>query len=172
MASAPDWMIIGTANKRKEMGDTSDAQENKKGRLAEQDILGTLLSQANRCSNVLRLLDTAEESGTVYLRLELCSCDLLRFAGAQPGGVLAEPEAALWGAQLMAGLRDIHALGVLHRDVKPENLLLTPGGTLKVADFGWCAYIRDSPCTLAGTFQYMAPEILEQRAVQTEAVDV
>merc|ERR1719215_1912205 len=69
-----------------------------------------------------------------------------------------------WTMQLMSGLRDLHNLGILHRDIKPENLL--------IADVGWCADLRDAPSSLAGTFQYMAPEMLLQRGVQTEAVDV
>lgn len=124
------------------------------------------------CRNVLRLHDTVEENDHTYLLLELCSCDLLRYASNQPGGRLGEKESMFWTQQLLTGLRDLHCLGILHRDIKPENLLLTADGVLRIADFGWCADLRDGPSSLAGTFQYMAPEILSEQGVQTEAVDV
>jgi len=124
------------------------------------------------CQNVARLCGCVEENDNVYLRMELCACDLLRLSAAQPTGKFEEIDATCWCRQLLSGLRDLHSLGILHRDVKPENLLCAPDGALKIADFGWCADVRDSPSSLAGTFHYMAPEILGQRGVQTEAVDV
>jgi len=129
-------------------------------------------AESELCKHVVRLLAVAEEEDHVYLRLELCRCDLLRFATAQPGGRLAEQDAASWARQLLVGLRDLHSLGFLHRDIKPENLLCTFDGVLKIADFGWCADLRHAPSTLAGTFQYMAPEVLGESGLQTEAVDV
>eukprot|EP00405_Crypthecodinium_cohnii_P022110 CAMPEP_0206483390 /NCGR_PEP_ID=MMETSP0324_2-20121206/39399_1 /ASSEMBLY_ACC=CAM_ASM_000836 /TAXON_ID=2866 /ORGANISM="Crypthecodinium cohnii, Strain Seligo" /LENGTH=603 /DNA_ID=CAMNT_0053961435 /DNA_START=1 /DNA_END=1813 /DNA_ORIENTATION=- len=102
----------------------------------------------------------------------MCSCDLLRFANSQPHTRIGEVDASVWSRQLVGGLRDLHNLGILHRDVKPENLLLTADGCLKIADFGWCANIRDGPTSLAGTFVYMAPEMLAEAGPQTEAIDV
>lgn len=129
-------------------------------------------AQNHWCRHVVRLFDTIEENDYVYIRLELCSCDLLRFANGQPGSRLTETDGMIWTQQLLTGLRDLHCLGIIHRDIKPENLLCTAEGTLKIADFGWCADVRDGPSTMAGTFQYMAPEILGHMGVQTEAVDV
>mmetsp|Transcript_6260 Transcript_6260/g.18832 ORF Transcript_6260/g.18832 Transcript_6260/m.18832 type:complete len:774 (+) Transcript_6260:39-2360(+) len=128
-------------------------------------------AQSQWCRHVVRLCDVTEENDYVYIRLELCSCDLLRFANNQPSSRLQELDAAAWTRQLITGLKDLHCLGILHRDIKPENLLCTADGTLKIADFGWCADLQDAPSTMAGTFQYMAPEILGAMGVQTEAVD-
>jgi serine/threonine protein kinase len=125
-----------------------------------------------QCRHVVRLYETAEENSHVYLRLELCKCDLLRYANSQPSMRLTESDITDFTRQLFVGLRDLHALGILHRDIKPENLLLTSDGILKIADFGWCADLKDKPSSLAGTFQYMAPEILGSLGVQTEACDV
>lgn len=121
--------------------------------------------------HVIRLHDVLEENQHVYLRMELCTCDLLQYTNSQPWNRLTEAEAAPYMKQLCAGLSDLHELGVLHRDLKPENLLIAEDGGLRIADFGWCAYLKDSPSSLAGTFQYMAPEVLAQKP-QTEAADV
>lgn len=124
------------------------------------------------CRHVARLFDTMEANDHVYLRMELCQTDLLRYANSNPGNHLQESDTRDFLRQLLVGLHDLHDLGILHRDIKPENLLCTSDGILKIADFGWCADIKAQPSSLAGTFQYMAPEILGSLGVQTEAVDV
>lgn len=129
-------------------------------------------SETSWCRHIVKLFGQCEENDHVYLRMELCQCDLLRYTNAQPDSRLCESEAAVWSRQLYQGLRDLHCLGILHRDIKPENLLIASDGTLRIADFGWCADLRDAPCTLAGTFLYMAPEVLGEHGIQTEAIDV
>lgn len=129
-------------------------------------------SETSWCRHIVKLFGQCEESDHVYLRMELCQCDLLRYTNAQIESRLCESEAAVWTRQLYLGLRDLHCLGILHRDIKPENLLIAVDGTLRIADFGWCADLRDAPSTLAGTFLYMAPEVLGEHGIQTEAIDV
>lgn len=123
-------------------------------------------------NHVVRLLQVAEEGEYVFIMLELCSQgDLLRMLYHQPNGRFTEDVAAEWARQLLQGLFTLHKLGVIHRDIKPDNLLCTGQGVLKIADFGWCAEISEAPTVLAGTFQYMAPEVL-QNLPQTEKADV
>lgn len=141
------------------------------GKQLDAEIECMRLSSKGTCENIVRMLDMTEEHDHVYLRLELCEGDLLRYTNIQPCSRLSEVEAALWSRQLFVGLHWLHGLGIFHRDIKPENLLYTSDKTLKIADFGWCADLQEAPSTLAGTFQYMAPEILEGKP-QTEAVDV
>jgi len=122
--------------------------------------------------HVLRLLNVVEENEYVYLLLELCEeGDLLRRLHIEPRQRFTEAQGALWARQLFLGLQTVHSLGFLHRDIKPDNLLLTDGYNLKIADFGWCCLTQEAPTSLAGTFQYMAPEVL-QNAPQDEQVDV
>jgi serine/threonine protein kinase len=122
--------------------------------------------------HVVHLLDSCEEADHVYMRMYLCQRDMLHHIHALPDGHLADSEARTWTQQLCLGLKEIHEFGFLHRDIKPENLLVGFDGSLRIADFGWCAAIEDSPSGMAGTFHYMAPEVLAQTALQTEAVDV
>eukprot|EP00401_Gymnodinium_catenatum_P036505 CAMPEP_0117502796 /NCGR_PEP_ID=MMETSP0784-20121206/23996_1 /TAXON_ID=39447 /ORGANISM="" /LENGTH=757 /DNA_ID=CAMNT_0005298087 /DNA_START=24 /DNA_END=2295 /DNA_ORIENTATION=- len=141
------------------------------GRLIDQEIAALRrCADHDRCRHVVQLLGVAEEAGHVYLRFELCRSTVLHVVQNRPGCRVAEHEAAVWASQLLTGLGHLHALGILHRDIKPDNLLISMDGTLKVADFGWCAELSDRPTDLAGTFRYMAPEVMA-RETQTEAVD-
>jgi serine/threonine-protein kinase PknK len=89
-------------------------------------------------------------------------------------GPLPPAEAARVGAKLAGALASSHAAGVLHRDVKPENVLLSPYGEPQLADFG-IARMADGTTTtgadLQATIPYAAPEILDGRTA-TEAADV
>jgi serine/threonine protein kinase len=130
--------------------------------------------QAGRTNHIVKLLDSIEDNGSVFLRMELCGSSLESYALKQPGRRLQEKDMTGWSRQLFCGLQDMHEIGIIHRDIKPENLLLGADGRIKIVDFGWCAWKNDLWRTggaLAGTFHFMAPEILEE-GPQTEAVDV
>jgi len=128
---------------------------------------------AGLCQRVVRLVDALEEHGRVYLQMEVCGCSLLEYAHFLPNRRAPEAIAAMWAEQLFEGLRDLHGLGIVHRDIKADNLLLSLAcDTIKIADFGWCAVIADEPTGLAGTFDTMAPEVLGEQLPHTGAVDV
>mmetsp|Transcript_10126 Transcript_10126/g.22998 ORF Transcript_10126/g.22998 Transcript_10126/m.22998 type:complete len:1047 (+) Transcript_10126:67-3207(+) len=133
------------------------------------------VSIAHECgveAHVVHLLDVTEEGNFVFLLMELCEGgDLLRRLYADPLGRFAESSTCVWAQQLLLGLRNIHATGILHRDIKPDNLLCNEEGMLKIADFGWCTELAEEPNNLAGTFVYMSPEVLASE-LQTEKVDV
>lgn len=94
-------------------------------------------------------------------------------------GPLAEPEILKLALQLAEGLAAAHAEGVVHRDLKPQNLRVTPDGRLKILDFGLARFARpptgsttthtlsEDPLRPAGTLAYMAPELL--RAEEPDA---
>jgi len=131
-----------------------------------------LFRESRTEGHVVQILDVAEEFEYVFLLLELCEQgDLLRKLHLEPVQRFAESLTAVWARQLFLGLRTLHSLGYIHRDIKPDNLLCSEAGVLKIADLGWCSTLEEKPTCLAGTFVYMAPEVL-QNVVQTEQVDV
>jgi beta-lactam-binding protein with PASTA domain/predicted Ser/Thr protein kinase len=118
--------------------------------------------------NVVNVFDQGEDAGAVFLAMEyvpgLTLRDLLRERGA------LSPRTALDILEpVLAALGAAHRAGLVHRDVKPENVLLTDGGLVKVADFGLVrAVAQDTSSTsagqLLGTVSYLAPEQIERGA--------
>ncbi|HET6404126.1 MAG TPA: serine/threonine-protein kinase [Candidatus Thermoplasmatota archaeon] len=115
---------------------------------------------------VVRVLDALEVDGRQLLVMEHVAGGTL--AERLRRGPLARAELARVGADLLDALAAAHANGVLHRDVKPSNVLLTPDGHARLADFG-VARVRGLEETLGpddgwgapsvvGTPRYMAPE--------------
>jgi serine/threonine-protein kinase PknK len=135
------------------------------------------LSAMGRLSNHPNILPVyaggVTEEGSPYLVMPYVPDgtlrDRLRDQGPMPPAVVASIGAKLAGALAMA-----HQAGVLHRDVKPENVLMSPYGEPQLADFG-IARLLDATLTAAGTvtatIPYAAPEVLEG-APATEAADV
>lgn len=122
-------------------------------------------------SRVVQFHGAQEEGGYIFLLLELCLYgNLAQQLTNAPKGI-SEATAARCARHLFQGLRDIHATGIIHRDIKLANLLITTNGVLKITDFGWAAEACDAPRGLAGTFDTMAPEVLRNKT-QTAAIDL
>ena len=115
--------------------------------------------------NVAKVLDLVVEGDMLGIVMELVDGqDLRHYLRAR--GTLAPTEAVDLACQLLRSLAAVHAAGIIHRDVKPENVLLSlvPGATtLKLTDFGvsWLSYGSSltKMSSLIGTPEYMAPEL-------------
>ncbi|MET9682904.1 serine/threonine-protein kinase [Streptomyces coeruleorubidus] len=113
--------------------------------------------------NVVGVLDFGEYDNRLYLVMELVEGDSLARVLSVSGALPAERVAGL-AAQAAAGLAAAHQQGIVHRDVKPANLLLDAGGTLKIGDFGIARFLDDPGAALTATGQivgtglYLAPE--------------
>ncbi|KAK3506214.1 hypothetical protein QTP70_017049 [Hemibagrus guttatus] len=118
------------------------------------------LANATPCTKVLKILDWYEEPEryvTILERPEQCM-DLEEFSSRR-GGRLTELEARIVMFQLMEALQHCKSQGILHRDVKPENILIqTDTYLIKLFDFGCGDIIKHSYNEFAGTRQYAPPE--------------
>ncbi|RCH97506.1 hypothetical protein CU098_000536, partial [Rhizopus stolonifer] len=79
---------------------------------------------------------------------------------------MAEPEIATVCLQVLQGLEYLHSKGIIHRDIKSDNILIGTQGQIKLSDFGYCAQINKTQSkrtTLAGTPCWMAPEIVQRK---------
>ena len=123
--------------------------------------------------NVVGVYDAGEtDDGRPYIVMEHVDgttlADLLRERSR-----LSSPEAVDLAVQACRGLAHAHAAGLVHRDVKPQNLLLRRDGTLKIADFGIARATEATALTQAGTVlgtaAYLSPEQAAGEAVTTSA---
>jgi serine/threonine protein kinase len=117
--------------------------------------------------HVIAVYDFGEVQGLYYLVMEYVDGVNLRQAMAE--GKLSPPQALALVGQLCSALQYAHETGVVHRDVKPENVLLDRQGRVKVADFGLAKLVGPAQAgRLTGTAQamgtphYMAPEQWER----------
>ena len=85
--------------------------------------------------------------------------------------MFSEKMARFYAAEVMLGLQHLHALSIIYRDLKPENVLICADGNVKLCDFGLAAIGLTAPAThmsasgrpvLVGTTEYMAPEVLRR----------
>ncbi|MFK8112973.1 MAG: serine/threonine-protein kinase, partial [Rubripirellula sp.] len=111
--------------------------------------------------NVVEVYRVGEESGVPYVAMKYLRGQTLRSLVNQKGR-LTEREIARIGRETADGLAAVHACGLIHRDLKPDNLWIEKSGTVKILDFGLAAADDDMNLTqsgmLVGTPAYMSPE--------------
>jgi serine/threonine-protein kinase len=118
--------------------------------------------------NIVQVHDWGETGDTYFMVMEFIKGPNLRTV-LMKNGPLAPAQALEVSAQVLAALEHAHEQGIVHRDVKPENILLTRKGVVKVADFGLAralaaARVSHAPGTVTGTVQYLSPEQIEGEA--------
>ncbi|KAG4970517.1 hypothetical protein GLYMA_13G138400v4 [Glycine max] len=116
-----------------------------------------------RHANILRLYGWFHDADRVFLILEYAHKGEL-YKELRKKGHLTEKQAATYILSLTKALAYCHEKHVIHRDIKPENLLLDHEGRLKIADFGWSVQSRSKRHTMCGTLDYLAPEMVENKA--------
>src|SRR2546429_769969 len=112
--------------------------------------------------NIMRVYDWGEDADGPYLVLELLSGGSLRDL-LDRGQLLSPAQCARVGVEAARGLEHAHRRGLVHRDVKPANLLFDEEGRLRVADFGVARALAEAAWTepagaVLGTARYAAPE--------------
>lgn len=138
----------------------------------QQHKIDNLLLEARTVSklqhpNIVSIYDVGSDQLNPYLVLEYVRGESLHALLKQE---IPEQQAIHIMRDVLCGVSAAHAKGIIHCDLKPANIIITPAGQAKVADFG-LALLADSQqeegAQLAGTPQYMAPEYIETRKHQT-----
>jgi eukaryotic-like serine/threonine-protein kinase len=125
-----------------------------------------------RHPNIVTVYDRGEAMGTSYIAMEYLDGPTLKEEITRRAP-LPEPEAINYATQALAALDAAHRQGVVHRDVKPHNMVLTDEGRLKVTDFGIARAANTQQMTevgsIVGTAQYLSPEQARGLAVGPES---
>ncbi len=143
------------------LGDATSGDEQFAARFVREARAAARLSHPN----VVAVYDQGEDSGTVFLAMELVPGHTLRDTIAKESPMSPERALAILDPVLSA-LASAHRSGLIHRDVKPENVLIADDGRIKVADFGLArAVSAETQHTatggvLIGTVSYLAPELV------------
>jgi serine/threonine protein kinase len=124
--------------------------------------------------NLVAVYDVGEEDGLPYIVMEYVEGETLAELTLR-GGPLQPERAVELLVQICAGLEHAHAAGLVHRDIKPQNLLLRRDGVAKIADFGIARTLQATQLTevgtVLGTAAYLAPEQAAGERV-TAAADI
>ncbi len=111
--------------------------------------------------NIMAVYDVSKSGDPDYIVMELLDGITLKQYMQQKGGVLTWQEALHFITQIMKALRHAHSRGIIHRDIKPQNIMVLRDGSIKVADFG-IARFTASQNTLTqealGSVHYISPE--------------
>uniref|UniRef100_A0A8C9X3H0 non-specific serine/threonine protein kinase n=1 Tax=Sander lucioperca TaxID=283035 RepID=A0A8C9X3H0_SANLU len=154
---------------------------NKKNLAKSQSLLGKEIKilKELKHENIVRLLDYQEMGGCVYLVMEYCNGgDLAEYLHSK--GTLSEDTIRVFLQQIGQAMTVLQSKGILHRDLKPQNILLchpegrrstTINTCLKIADFGFARHLQTNTmaATLCGSPMYMAPEVIMSQNYDAKA---
>jgi len=118
--------------------------------------------------HVCRMYDLGEAEGMPYITMEYVSGEDLKSL-IRRIGQFTVGKAVLIARQVCEGLSEAHRLGVVHRDLKPQNIMIDSDGNVKIMDFGIARSLKTKGITdtgeIFGTPEYMSPESLEGKEV-------
>ncbi|NKX54957.1 Stk1 family PASTA domain-containing Ser/Thr kinase [Arthrobacter mobilis] len=120
--------------------------------------------------HVVGVLDQGYDADVAYLAMEYIPGHTLRDTLNEKGALTPRLALALLDP-VVEGLAAAHQAGLVHRDVKPENVLMSADGRIKISDFGLAraASVSSSTATLIGTVAYIAPELVSNAAADARS---
>ncbi len=130
-----------------------------------------VLSKLNESEFIVGYVEHGKAEGTHYLLMDYVEASNLKELFAQQDPVLAENVAQIL-IDMASGLEHVHESGFMHLDFKPENVLVTRNGNVRLIDFDLAQPISEKPVKLSknpGTPGYMAPEQLKRGPVDARA---
>jgi serine/threonine protein kinase len=143
--------------RRQSGASTAEAQLANQRAMREARLTARLQHQ-----HAVSVFDVIEQEGQLWLIMQFVPSVTLA-ALLQEGGPLQMNEAAQVGAQVASALAAAHAVGIVHRDVKPGNILIAEDGSALISDFGIARALGDATLTTSGmvhgTPAYLAPEV-------------
>ena len=179
------------------IGEVYRARDTRLGRTVAIKVLSAeIAADAERCAGLLRdarasavlshpniaaLYETGEDQGQMFLVFEFVPGNTLK---SVIGGRPLNPRRAIELAiELADALAEAHAEGIVHRDIKPDNIIVTPKGHAKILDFGLAAWTSGgaereraaatpSAVTALDTVAYMSPEQLLHQRIVDERTDL
>ena len=119
-----------------------------------------ILKVVGNHENIVSFLGHFHSASKIYLMFEYCSRgDMFDLLSSE--GRLDEARSAEYTGQLLEAIRHCHSLGVVHRDIKLENILMGQDGKIKLSDFGMARILRPDERLygICGTPSYIAPEV-------------
>ena len=147
-------------------------------RLAEEpDIVARFQREARalaklRHPNLMHIYTVGEHEGRPYFAMEYVRGSTLSAVIARAGR-MPPPQAAHVAAEVMSALDKVHEAGIVHRDIKPGNVMVDEDGRAILMDFGLARQVQDAPLTadhtVLGTPNYMSPEQAEGKKLDARA---
>jgi serine/threonine-protein kinase len=130
-----------------------------------------VLAKLNQSEFIVGYVEHGKEKGMLYLLMDYVEAENLKLLFARQDPILTENVAQIL-IDVAAGLGHVHESGFMHLDFKPENILVTRNGGVRLIDFDLAQPIPEKPLKLKknpGTPGYMAPEQLKREAVDARA---
>lgn len=122
--------------------------------------------------NVCKMYDLGEDKNTYYITMEYIRGENLK-QSIEKAGRFSTSYAISIAKQLCKGLAEAHRLGVIHRDLKPQNIMLDDEGNVRIMDFGIARSLKTKKITekgiIIGTLDYISPEHVEGKETDHRA---
>jgi eukaryotic-like serine/threonine-protein kinase len=118
--------------------------------------------------NIVTVLDIEEVFQTVFIVMEFLEGHSVR-EELERSGPLSPQRTVDILTQVCEGLQYAHEQGIVHQDLKPDNIAVLPGGRIKIMDFGLACPPGDIPCGLSGTIYYTPPEQIRGEGIDARS---